>query len=319
MQMQIVDFKAAHIEQAAQIAKQNYENERGHVPALPPIDTVPDLTLYVENGLGVAAFVGNMMIGFLCTGEPFKKVFRSTDAVGIFSPMGANGAVGENRANIYAYMYQAAGGKWARAGASSHAVCLYAHDAEAQAQFFRYGFGLRCLDAIREMEDIAAPQCDGYDFYELAADEALDVLPLENMLHRSFLESPFFLFRAEHSETEWMEYWNRCHPICFAVKYENQNIAFILAEIDGENFIRDTEGYIHISGLFCLPEHRGKGISQKLLNLLVQKLRADGYMRLGVDFESINPSGFGFWSKYFTAYTHSVVRRIDEYSFFCVR
>jgi len=31
-----------------------------------------------------------------------------------------------------------------------------------------------------------------------------------------------------------------------------------------------------------------------------------------VDFESINPSGSGFWLKFFHAYTNSVVRRIDD-------
>lgn len=39
---------------------------------------------------------------------------------------------------------------------------------------------------------------------------------------------------------------------------------------------------------------------------------AKGYTRLGVDFESLNPTAYGFWLKYFDAYTHSVVRRIDE-------
>lgn len=33
---------------------------------------------------------------------------------------------------------------------------------------------------------------------------------------------------------------------------------------------------------------------------------------LGLDFESINPTAYVFWTKYFTPYTHSVVRRIDE-------
>ena len=79
--MQIVDFTVAHIEQAAQIAKQNYEEERGVVPALPPIDAVPDLTPYVKNGLGVAAFDGDTMLGFLCAVGPFPNAFRSTDKV----------------------------------------------------------------------------------------------------------------------------------------------------------------------------------------------------------------------------------------------
>jgi hypothetical protein len=62
--MQIVDFTTAHIEQAMRIAKQNYDAERGYVSALPPIDSVPDLTPFSQNGLGVAAFDGDTMLGF---------------------------------------------------------------------------------------------------------------------------------------------------------------------------------------------------------------------------------------------------------------
>ena len=126
--MKIVDFTVEHIKAAVQLAKQNYEDERGFVPALPPVDRLPDLNAYAENGLGVAAFEGGTMTGFLCSVPPFKNVFHSTDVTGMFSPMGANGAIGENRAKTYARLYQAAGEKWVRAGASSHALCIYAHD-----------------------------------------------------------------------------------------------------------------------------------------------------------------------------------------------
>ena len=65
--MRVVDFAAVHIEQAARIAKQNYDEERGLVPVLPAIDKAPDLSPYAENGLGVAAFEGDSMLGFLCS------------------------------------------------------------------------------------------------------------------------------------------------------------------------------------------------------------------------------------------------------------
>ena len=101
-QMQIVDFTAEHIETAADLAKLSYEEERGFVPILPPIDRVPDLKPYAQNGFGVAAFEGNAMVGFLCSVPPFQNAFGSTCATGVFSPMGANGAIGDNRARIYA-------------------------------------------------------------------------------------------------------------------------------------------------------------------------------------------------------------------------
>ena len=100
--MQIVDFTTELIGQAAQIAMQNYEEERRFVPVLPPVNAVPSLLPYAENGLGVAAFDGDEMLGFMCSVTPYNNAFRLTDAMGVFSPMGANGAIGDNRTDIYA-------------------------------------------------------------------------------------------------------------------------------------------------------------------------------------------------------------------------
>jgi hypothetical protein len=50
--MKVVDFTSAHVERAARIAKQNYEQERGLVPALPPVGNMLDLAPFAENGRG---------------------------------------------------------------------------------------------------------------------------------------------------------------------------------------------------------------------------------------------------------------------------
>ena len=50
-----------------------------------------------------------------------------------------------------------------------------------------------------------------------------------------------------------------------------------------------------------MPEHRGRGVYKNLLNYVINTLKTEGYTRLGVDFESINPSGSGFWLKFFHA------------------
>ena len=311
--MKIADFTTKHIEQAAQIALQNYESERKFVPNLPDISTVPDLREFVENGLGTAAFDGNRMLGFLCCYPPFKNAFNgSTNSVGIFSPMGASGAVSENRAKVYARLYQAAAEKWVRAGAEIHAICLYAHDKEVQEQFFRYGFGLRCIDAIRGMDEISATHCEGYTFYESAPDELPEIHRLINELTKSYMDSPFFMYRELESEADFLRLTEKYNTLFFVAKHRSKIIAFISAEQGGETFIQNTPGYLHTSGAYCLPQHRGRGIPQNLLALSVQRLKQQGYSYLGVDFESINPSGSGFWLKYYTAYTHSVVRRIDE-------
>lgn len=311
--MQIVNFNVDHMEQAAKIAKQNYDNERSFVTALPLISAVPDLTPFAENGLGVAAFDKGEMVGFLCCVPPFKNAFRSTDAVGVFSPMGANGAVGLKRAEVYARMYQAAGEKWVHTGATSHAVCLYAHDKEAQEQFYHYGFGMRTVDALRLMDEIEAPPCEGYIFKELLPEEYTSAFPLDQMLNHHQRESPFFMNRKPATLESFINSYTKQGSRFFVAENNGKICAYLKILRDGETFIIDSDDYIHIGGAYCLPEHRGKGVYTNLINHGIRTLKAEGYTHLGVDFESINPTAWGFWSKYFAAYTYGVVRRIDEH------
>ncbi len=312
--MNIVDFTYSHRAEATALALAGYEEECRSVSALPQVDTVPDLGTFADNGLGVAALEGGKMLGFICCYPPFDNAFRSTDVRGLFSPMGANAAIKENRGKIYTAMYQAAGEKWVSAGAVCHALCLYAHDEELQRQFYLYGFGLRCIDAIRplSLEAIDCMPCEGYTFVELAKNEYSLLYPLDFLLNRHYCHSPFFMNRKPDSAEDFEEQCASENARYFAAKQNDQLCAFIKIAETGEAFIAGGPAYRHIRGAYCLPEHRGKGVYQNLLNLTLSTLKAEGYAYLGVDFESLNPTAYGFWLKYFSPYTHSVVRRIDE-------
>lgn len=98
----------------------------------------------------------------------------------------------------------------------------------------------------------------------------------------------------------------------FVAKQNGKICAFLKISASGETFVATGNSYRHITGAYCLPEHRGKEVYQNLLNFTISALKGEGYTRLGVNFESFNPTGRGFWLKYFAAYTNSVVRRIDE-------
>lgn len=310
--MYIVDFEKKHVEEAIAIAFANYYEEQTFVKELPQIIDWLDLSSFAENGLGVAAFEGERMIGFLCACSPFDNAFRATDVRGVFSPMGAHGVISENRAKVYEAMYQAAAVKWVKAGAVSHAICLYAHEEASQLQFFRYGFGLRCLDAVRFMESIPCKTSEGYEFEELKQEDFVLVYPLYLALYEHYRESPFFMNRTPASEKEFLVSSGEDEGRYFVAKQNDRLCAFVKIAANGETFVASGSGYRHIRGAYCLPEHRGKGLYQNLLNFTIGVLKSEGYTRLGVDFESFNPTARGFWLKYFSAYTHSVVRRIDE-------
>lgn len=226
--------------------------------------------------------------------------------------MGANGAVKENHGKIYAALYQEAAKKWVKAGAMSHAICLYEHDEEAKQQLFRYGFGMRCVDAIRPMETIDCVVCGGYEFLELPKEDYAYVYPLHLALNEHYCSSPFFMNRKPDTLEEFLYFSERNKERYFAAKIGGELCAYLEVSDQGETFIASGNLYRHIMGAYCMPEHRGRGVYKNLLNYVINTLKTEGYTRLGVDFESINPSGSGFWLKYFHAYTNSVVRRIDE-------
>ena len=73
-----------------------------------------------------------------------------------------------------------------------------------------------------------------------------------------------------------------------------------------------TQDMINICGAYLQKEYRGNGIFDALLFYTENIFAAEGFLRMGVDFESFNPTAYGFWLKHFTAYTYSVVRRVDE-------
>ncbi len=310
--IKIFDFEEKHVEEATEMALANYYNERHEVKDLPKTCDIPDLSTFVENGLGVVAFENDKMVGFMCCAPPFNNAFRATDVRGIFSPMGANAAIFNNRSKIYAAMYQAAAHKWVKAGAVSHAVCLYAHDESVQRQFFNYGFGLRCLDAIRPMNLIECESCEGYEFAELTKEENYLMYPLYLALYRHYCASPFFMNREPEKQDDFIASSRKDDGRYFVAKQTDKICAFLKIGACGETFVAKGNTYRHIRGAYCLPEHRGKGVYQNLLNFTIATLKSEGYTRLGVNFESFNPTARGFWLKYFVAYTNSVVRRIDE-------
>lgn len=310
--MIITDFSRRHVADAAALALANYNEERLFTPALPPMEAVPPLERFADFGLGVAALEDERLLGFLCFYPPWEKVF-TTSARGTFSPIHVHGAVKDGRGLLYRRLYQAAAEKLVQAKISSHAVAFYAHDNEAIDAFFTYGFGLRCVDAVRPMEPVSgvAP-CFNYEFAELDPANKNELLPLKNALIDHLGNSPTFMYFPHMDEDALEDMHRRRNPRYFTASYSGDIVAFLEVTDSGENFACDDASMQNICGAYCMPEHRGRGVYQNLLNYAINTLKAEGYTRLGVDFESFNPTANAFWLKYFAAYTNSVVRRIDE-------
>ncbi|MGN1423018.1 MAG: hypothetical protein ACI4XA_06555 [Oscillospiraceae bacterium] len=314
--MIIVDFEEKHIDEARAVALSNYNEERRLVKELPEISELPDMKLFAENGLGVAAFENGKMAGFLCCFSPWDNAF-DTAARGTFSPLHAHGAAVENRVKIYRSMYKAAAEKWVKNHITYHAVSLYAHDEKALQAFFLYGFGVRCSDAIRRTGGFACAAPDNIgniSFRRLSAGEVTSVREMRRMLSDHLGDSPCFMYSSESEFENWLKKAEKRGSAIFTAQVGGAAapIAFVEVTDSGENFVTDTACMKNICGAFCLPEYRGTGAFAALLDFVLKSLQSEGAELLGVDYESFNPNALGAWEKYFTPYTRSVVRRIDE-------
>ena len=314
--MKIVDFTMEWVSQAQKLLAQNYAEERAAVDCLPAIAEMPDLREFAENGMGVAAVENGRLLGYLCGYRPFRPVYCTPDVAGVWSPLHAHGAQKENRVAVYRRMYQAAGEKWADAGAASHAVTLFAHDAQAREAFFMYGFGARCIDLMRRVEEKPIPETEtGLAFAELPAGRSGELRHLRKALAEHLAASPCFMKQREEEVNHWLDEREKEPPRLFAALRNGAPVGYL--EIvphgqNGENFISRKKEVWNICGAYCAPEERGGKVAAGLLRFLESTLAREGAALLGVDCETINPTALGFWPKHFSMYTLSVVRRIDE-------
>lgn len=309
--MQILDFTKEWLSQAQRLAAENYTEARASVPVLPET-ALPPPDHFAENGMGVAAVENGVLLGFLGGFFPFRPVYCTPDTAGVWSPLHAHAVQKENREKIWQRLYQAAGEKWAAAGAASHSVTLYMQDPDAQKALYFYGFGVRCTDLMRPLTEISAPDCGGIRFAALSAENASLLRPLRHALVDHLGKSPCFMKHDETGTAGFLDRREADPPRMFAAFDGDTPIAYMELDDEGENFASCAPGTANICGAYCLPSYRGQGIAPALLQHMIRTLREEGYARLGVDCETINPTAVHFWRKYFTPYTTSVVRRIDE-------
>ena len=309
--MKIVNFEKEHVREAMMLALSNYNEERMRVAELPEISEVPDLVEFASNHLGVAALEGERLVGFLCCYSPWENAFGS-GARGTFSPIHAHGAMAEGRERIYAMMYRSAAEKWVAQGITYHAIGLYAHDEKALRTFFTCGFGARCADAIRDMEKVNCSVVEELKFRELQKEEVQKVRTMRKELSDHLGASPCFMYSTKQEFEDWLGRAESRDTKIYVAETEGRQVAFVEVAENGENFVTGTPDMKNICGAFCFPEYRGKGVFANLLNYVISELELQKVRILGVDYETFNPTANGAWNKYFTSYTCSVVRRIDE-------
>lgn len=304
-----------YIEDAVRLAQSQYNMEQKHIEALYEKDYKEILTSSLESifksKYGAVAVERGKVLGYLsfwgCINEHFGNV------KGSFSPMFANAYDGDNRGKIASLLFQHASEEMIKEEILSYAICAYSHDTEIMTTLAMNGFGIRCSDAIRNVDKPLNIQINSnYSYEKIHYSQAGSLISLKNSLVRHLGKSPTYFPNEELSEKSFIKMCYEKQSRFFVAKDKSEIVGYFEINNDGETFITEEPDYLHICGAYLKENYRGKNILQSLLLFVLETLKADGIKRLGVDCETINPTALRFWRKYFESYTYSFVRRIDE-------
>ncbi|MTI67236.1 MAG: GNAT family N-acetyltransferase [Firmicutes bacterium] len=314
MNIKFESLNEKYIDEAMDIVLSLYNKEKEAVSFLPHErgflnnlkESIKKLFKY---GKGIVAIYNNKLIGFIA-GYEIDECFGKCK--GIYTPLYGHGVRSEYPKSLYQKLYKHMSEKWVKNNFMTHAITFFAHDKETIDIWFWMGFGLRCVDSIRRVESI--------DFYNPSISikklKANDI-PLLADLHRNHNEyyrnSPIFMPTEDEDPIEDLIKWlSEDNHHLWAAFNKEKPLGYMRIEPSAETFISKHQDVMNITGGFVEPNKRKSGIGTLLLGEIQQWLKKNDYSLCGVDFESFNIVGSSFWNKYFTPYTYSVVRRIDE-------
>lgn len=304
-----------YVEDAVKLAQAEYNMEQKHIEALYEKNYHDVLTNSLNDMFkgkyGAVVLERGKLLGYQSFWGGWDGHFGKVK--GSFSPLFANAVGGENRGKTASILFQHVSEEMVKEEILSFAVCKYSHDVEIATSLIMNGFGIRCSDAVRNVDKLLNIQPNSeYIYEEIHYSEAGCVLLLKNSLGKHLRKSPTYFPNEEFSEKDFIALCNRRQSRFFIAKDESDIIGYIEIIEGGDNFITDEPDILNICGAYLKENYRGKNILQSLLSFVLETLKKDGVKRLGVDCETINPTALRFWGKYFDNYTYSFVRRIDE-------
>lgn len=332
-------MKECHIEEATNLALLQYEEECKAVNGLVKTDISDvfqrSIEYLVSKELGVVAIEADKVIGFMLPYGPIEHFFGNSS--GFFTPIHSHGAIKEGRSKIYSKLYKEAAQYWASKDLFSHGIAFYAHDKEVLDTMFANGFGMRCMDAMTNLnenplafhnalEDITRRdenrelKLEFDDFQTLPEKKIAQmkefavIHEMKGKLVEHLRNSPVFFPVEKSSIDEFTEKSQKRESRFCYVKNNDELIGFIEVMDEGETIVSGAKDVKNICGAYLDPKYRGMGIFKALLGYVFDKYREQDINYLGVDCETTNPEAYHFWKKFFDPYTYSLCRRLDEQS-----
>lgn len=311
---QIMELKNMNTEEAAALCMQEYVEESERVGNMPPIDgeikeALKKTIEWVKTlPYGKALLYGEKLVGFVAFVGPIEG-FHGV-AKGAFSPLGASAFAGRDRKKAVTLLLEAVGAELIRDEVYSIAMSRYTGNREVNEALCLNSFGIRCSDAILNLQDYPFEEDRSILLIEeLQEATRWEVAPLYEELVGHLAKGPCFFPTRKNQIERWFE--NSGLRI-WAARKVGRVVGYMAVCDEAETFLANRSDVINICGAYVLPEYRHTGVAKQLLDTVARESMEEGYRYFGVDYETVNPTALRFWTKYFAPYTYSFIRRIDE-------
>ena len=309
-----------YIEEAVKLAKENYLLEQQHVDALYnknyEKEIYQNVTRIFEKEMGIVAIDNDKLIGYLAFPNYWETHIAGVKET--FSPICGYGIHSSyDRAKIISMLFQKASEKMLRDGVGRFNITVYAHDVDVISSYVLNQFGILCTDTIKNLNDIICTECSSKcNFEELSKGEITNnleqLLAMWRKLANHLQMSPTYYLGEEFTDDVYWNHINDENTRLFVARDGNKIIGIMDSSIGGNNFANNDEGTVNIGDLYIEESYRGQNIAQEFLQYVSNVLISDGYKRLWVEHGTTNPTAQHFWDRYFSRFTYTLTRNIDE-------
>ena len=139
-----------------------------------------------------------------------------------------------------------------------------------------------------------------------------EVWGLVKLILNHLKASPVFYLEDEFTEEGYREFFNDEGVTVWAASDENGRlVGLIESNNEEEHFALNGHTAYNVGEAVVLPQYRGTGLAEALLNACEKDLAAKGIEYTWVNHGTANPNAMGFWDKYFKPYRYDFERKIE--------
>lgn len=196
-----------------------------------------------------------------------------------------------------------------------HAISLLNHEPDTIKAFFENGYGSRCVDSLLKLANEFDIDYNGFSVAEATADDLESIIPIIEEHDMYMCAAPTLLgFDYTEPKEQYKEWMDNDDIIIWKATKDNLIYGIMMTtkgKAGGCDSIYDDKT-IGIQTTHVLEKYRGNGIGKLLVEHVANYGVQQGYEKLSVDYESLNPSANAFWKKYFTPVITSVTRYLGK-------